>query len=157
MPPARFMLIFQSMRVREDDESAPVTPGCPLRVLVVEDEQLLQWAISETLSTSGSTVSLASNAAAALEALTTAEPAFDVVLLDLCLPDSRDLALLSTICRRWPDTAVVIMTAHAAPEVLAGARALHVQAILAKPFDLHGLPAILRAAYQHRHHPSSLH
>ena len=128
--------------------------GGPLRVLVVEDEPLLRWAISETLSTSGLMVAVASAAAAALEALTTAEPAFDLVLLDLCLPDSRDLALLSTICRRWPDTAVAIMTAHAAPDVLEGARALRVQTILAKPFDVHGLPAILRAAHRQRHHPS---
>jgi DNA-binding NtrC family response regulator len=120
--------------------------GDPLRVLVVEDEPLLRWAISETLSTSGAIVSLAGDAAAALHALAAATPAVDVVLLDLCLPDSRDLALLSTIRRRWPDIAVVIMTAHAAPDVLEGARSLRVQTILAKPFDLHDLPAILRAA-----------
>ena len=124
--------------------------GDPLRVLVVEDEQLLRWAISETLVGAGAIVSVAGDAAAALAALSTAEPAFDLVLLDLCLPDSRDLTLLSTICRRWPDIAVVIMTAHAAPEVLDGARARRVQAILAKPFDLHGLPATLRDAHEQR-------
>jgi DNA-binding NarL/FixJ family response regulator len=124
--------------------------GDPLRVLVVEDEQLLRWAISETLAVSGSIVSVAHDAAAALDALTAADPAFDLVLLDLCLPDSRDLALLSAIRRRWPDTAVVVMTAHAAPGVLEGARALHVRTVLAKPFDLHFLPETLRAAHEQR-------
>jgi len=124
--------------------------GDPLRVLVVEDEQLLRWAIAETLAGSGAIVSVAGDAAAALAALSTTEPAFDLVLLDLCLPDSRDLTLLSTICRRWPDLAVVIMTAHAAPDVIEAARARRVQTILAKPFDLHGLPATLRAAHEQR-------
>jgi two-component system OmpR family response regulator len=141
------------VRLPEDHESAPVSTGNPLHVLVVEDEQLLRWAISETLAISGAIVSLASDAAAALQALAAAAPAVDVVLLDLCLPDSRDLALLSTIRRRWPHTAVVIMTAHAAPDVLAGARALRVQTILAKPFDLYSLPAILRAAHQRQGQP----
>jgi DNA-binding NtrC family response regulator len=119
-------------------------------VLVVEDEPLLQWAISEMLSNSGMVVSLASDAAAALEVLTASAPLVDVVLLDLCLPDSRDLALLSTIRRRWPGMAVVIMTAHAAPDVLDGARSLHVETILSKPFDLDHLPAILRATPRRR-------
>ena len=119
--------------------------GDPLRVLVVEDEPLLRWAISETLSMSGAIVSLAGDAATALQALTAATPAVDIVLLDLCLPDSHDLALLSTIRRRWPDIAVVIMTADVAPEVLEGAHGLGVETILAKPFDLDGLPATLDA------------
>ena len=140
----------------DDDEPEPAGTGDPLRVLVVEDEPLLRWAIAETLSMSGASVAVASDAATALQAVTAATEAFDVALLDLCLPDSRDLALLSTIRQRCPSTAVVIMTAHAAAEVLERARALGVQAILAKPFDLSGLPAILRTAPLH-HVPVSLH
>jgi CheY-like chemotaxis protein len=133
-----------------DDKTVPLTSGDPLRVLVVEDEPLLRWAISETLSIPGSVVSLAGDAAAALQALAATTPPFDVALLDLCLPDSRDLVLLSTIRRRWPDTAVVIMTADAAPGVLEGARSLGIETILSKPFDLHDLPATLNAAHQRR-------
>ena len=122
--------------------------GDSLRVLVVEDERLLQWSISETLSSFAPALALASDAAAALHACA-ARP-FDVVLLDLCLPDSRDLTLLSSIRRRWPASAVVVMTAHAAPDVLDGARQLGVDTILHKPFDLYGLPAILQAAHSNR-------
>jgi len=38
--------------------AGPCGSGDPLSVLVVEDERLLQWAISETLSSRASTVAL---------------------------------------------------------------------------------------------------
>jgi DNA-binding NtrC family response regulator len=126
----------------------PLTPDESLRVLIVEDEPLLRWAISETLSSFEPTLSLASDGAAALQAL--AAGPIDVVLLDLCLPDSRDLGLLSSIRRQWPATAVVMMTANAPPEVLENARELGAYTILHKPFDLHELPTILRAAHSDR-------
>jgi DNA-binding NtrC family response regulator len=128
------------------------TPDDSLRVLVVEDERLLQWAIYETLSSFDPTLSLASDGAGALQAL--AAGPIDVVLLDLCLPDSRDLTLLSSIRRRWPATAVVMMTANAPPDVLDDARQLGAYTTLHKPFDLHGLPTILRAAHLDRHPPT---
>ena len=139
-------------RGRGYDESAPGPVGDPLSVLVVEDERLLQWAISETLSSCGPTVSLANDGASALRALSGQR--YDVVLLDLCLPDSRDLALLSSIRRRWPATAVVMMTADATPDVLDAAHQLGAQTILRKPFDLDCLPAVLRAAHLDRHQSS---
>ena len=108
--------------------AGPCGSGDPLSVLVVEDERLLQWAISETLSSRASSVALASDGASALRALSAQR--YDVVLLDLCLPDSRDLTLLSAIRHRWPATAVVMMTADATPDVLDGARHLGAQAIL---------------------------
>jgi len=128
--------------------AGPCGSGDPLSVLVVEDERLLQWAISETLSSRASTVALASDGASALRALSAQR--YDVVLLDLCLPDSRDLTLLSAIRHRWPATAVVMMTADATPDVLDGARHLGAQAILPKPFDMDRLPAVLRAAHLDR-------
>jgi DNA-binding NtrC family response regulator len=126
----------------------PVSSDDSLRVLVVEDERLLQWSISETLANIAPSLSLAGDGASALQALT-ARP-FDVVLLDLCLPGSRDLTLLSSIRRQWPATAVVLMTADATQDVVDGARQRGAYTILHKPFDLHCLPAILRAAHLDR-------
>ena len=126
-----------------------------MSVLVVEDERLLQWAISETLSSCGPTVSLANDGASALRALSAQR--YDVVLLDLCLPDSRDLTLLSAIRRRWPATAVVMMTADATPDVLDGAHQLGARTVLRKPFDLDCLPEVLRAAHLGQHHQAPPH
>src|SRR5215470_18453875 len=67
-----------------------------LTILVVDDEPLIRWSISETLGTAGHRVTEAEDAASALRALACMPPP-DVVLLDLRLPDSNDLRLLEKI------------------------------------------------------------
>ena len=75
----------------------------PLRILVVEDEALMRWAIAETLKPGGHTILQASDGAAALAVLHDPSAA-DVVLLDYHLPDSHDVALLARIRRGTADT-----------------------------------------------------
>jgi DNA-binding NtrC family response regulator len=118
----------------------------PLRVLVVDDEALIRWSVAETLADLGLEVAQAVDAASALAALETAEPRFDVIVLDLRLPDMDDLTLLSTIRRRLPQVAVVLMTAFGTPEIVAEARALGVADILSKPFELGELSRAVLAA-----------
>ena len=124
----------------------------PLRVLVVEDESLLRWAIVETLTRAGHTVIEAWDAATAMRALVSEPPGVDVVLLDYRLPDSNDLKLLSTLRRLSPASAVVMMTAHATPETVASALELGAHNVLTKPFDIGDLNAELWKACGARPH-----
>jgi two-component system response regulator PilR (NtrC family) len=117
-----------------------------LRVLVVENELLMRWSIAETLGDAGHTVLEAVNGAAAIRALTNAAETVDVVLLDYRLPDSTDLTLLAAIRRLSPGSAVILMTAHATPEVTRGALDLGAYQLMHKPFELHDLePLVLKA------------
>ena len=117
-----------------------------LRVLVVDDEALIRWAIAETLTRAGHKVMEARDGGSALRALADDQHHIDVVLLDLRLPDCADLTLLSRIRRQSPDCAVVMMTAYATPELDAEARALGVHDVMAKPFDVNGCERVLRQA-----------
>jgi DNA-binding NtrC family response regulator len=123
----------------------------PLRVLVVDDEALIRWAVSETLSRAGHVVVQAGDGSAALQAMRDAAP-IDVVLMDLKLPDSADLSLLSRIRRQWPDSAVVMMTAHGSAEVAAAALALGVYEVLGKPFDVREIERAVEDAHLARVH-----
>lgn len=118
-----------------------------LRVLVVDDELLLRWSIAEVLRHGGHHVIEAASAAAAREAIRDSAP-IDVVLLDFRLPDSDDLQLLGEIRHRLPEAAVVLMTAFGTPEVTEGAMRLGAYTVLTKPFDLHGVDAMVRSAHQ---------
>jgi DNA-binding NtrC family response regulator len=118
----------------------------PLRVLVVEDELLIRWAISETLSDAGHIVIEAANALTAVQALTNSVDPIDVVVLDYRLPDSRDLALLAAIRRLSPRSAVVMMTAYGSPELTQSALDLGASQVMYKPFDLHDLESRLLQA-----------
>jgi DNA-binding NtrC family response regulator len=120
------------------------SPRAP-RALIVDDEFLLRWSITQVLSDAGFDVVEAGTAAEARAALA-ADPGIPVALFDLKLPDSDDLGLLSDARRLAPACAVVMMTAHAPAGFEIAARAGGAAAILAKPFDLRQLPGILRRA-----------
>ena len=128
------------------EQFGPAVKNSPLRVLIVDDEALIRWSVAETLVDLGLEVEQAGDARSALAALEDAERCFDVIVLDLRLPDMNDLTLLSTIRRRLPQTAVVLMTAFGTPEIVAEARALGVVEILSKPFELRELSRAVLAA-----------
>jgi DNA-binding NtrC family response regulator len=72
----------------------------------------------------------------------------DVVLLDLRLPDSKDLQLLEEVQGRLPQSGVVLMTAYGTHDITDAALQMGAFAVLAKPFDLHRLDALLRNAHR---------
>lgn len=118
-----------------------------LRVLVVEDEPLIRWSIAETLARQGHTVLEAADAESAIRTLGDIPEPADVVLLDYRLPDSNDLALLATIRRLAPSSAVVMMTAYGTPDLARGALELGAYGVVDKPFDMHDLEPMLLDAY----------
>ena len=124
----------------------------PMRLLVVEDEALLRWAIVETLTAAGHEVLQAGDAASARQTIAGQGAPIDAVLLDFRLPDSNDLTLLADIRRLSPPSAVVMMTAHGTQEMLDGARALGVYRVLSKPFDVREVVPVLTAALRSRPH-----
>lgn len=123
-----------------------------LRILVVEDEALIRWSITETLGQEGHTVLEAGNAASAVKAMEDADEDIDVVLLDYRLPDSNDLGLLASVRRLQPRSAVVMMTAYGTPEVTEGALALGAYRVVGKPFDMRGLESLVVEAHEARAH-----
>jgi two-component system nitrogen regulation response regulator GlnG len=122
--------------------------GTPLCILVVDDEALLRWSLSETLGHYGHAVLEAASAATARQMMDDAGTAIDVVLLDLRLPDSNDLALLEEMRRRLPASAIVLMTAYGAPETVQGALDRGAYCVIDKPFDMLDVEPMVRSAYQ---------
>jgi CheY-like chemotaxis protein len=118
-----------------------------LRILIVEDEPLIRWSLSETLSGSGHVVVEAGDAAGALRAVTGVAAPFDVVLLDFRLPDSNDLALLARLRRFAATTRIVLMTAYGTPEILQAALDLGAHRVISKPFDMNDLAPMVAQAY----------
>jgi DNA-binding NtrC family response regulator len=105
-------------------------------VLVVDDEPLIRWSLSEALSDHGYAVRQAASGAEARQELEASSGEPLVVLLDLRLPDVVDLSLLRDIRARRPDAPVVMMTAHGSDEDARNARRLGVFKFVTKPFDV---------------------
>jgi DNA-binding NtrC family response regulator len=112
------------------------------RVLVVDDEPLVRWAIAQTLTDLDYEVGEAEDAASAKRTILEAEQPPDLALLDLRLPDSDGLGLAFFIRTHAPDTPIVLMTAFGTPEILEQAAAFGIP-VLNKPFDMSELTALV--------------
>ena len=115
-------------------------------VLVVDDEALVRWSVAETLGDCGYRVTQACDAASAIEEISGAAGPPDLVLLDLCLPDSNDLRALSVIHRLFPEMPIVLMTVHGNSNLFADARRRGAVGVLNKPFEVNDLAPLVERA-----------
>jgi DNA-binding NtrC family response regulator len=104
-------------------------------ILIVDDEPLIRWSLTESLSAAGYQVV---EAATAVEALRMIDNSHDLslVVLDLKLPDSSDLGLLQQVKRLAPECRIILITAHGTRDVQDEALRLGASDVLEKPFDL---------------------
>lgn len=113
------------------------------RALVVDDDRLMATTLGEILELKGWDVSMAYDGRAAVRA--TLAQGFDVVVMDIRMPEMDGVAALTAIKAANPDVQVVLMTAYAAPEVLLEAERHGVRQIVSKPLDLPRLLEMLAA------------
>jgi len=121
--------------LEEPGISQPGVEKFPVHVLVVDDEPLIRWSVAESLGDQGFDVEEACDAASALRIVTSTALPFQVVILDLRLPDMHDLSLLGTIRQLLPRAHVILMTAFCTPDVVAHAWGIGAD-VLSKPFEL---------------------
>lgn len=81
------------------------------RILFVDDEQLLHNLFERIFRREGIAVTSCSTALQAMEILK--EQSFDLVVTDFMMPDMDGFALLAHIRESYPDTRVIMVTAHA--------------------------------------------
>lgn len=104
-------------------------------VLVVDDEQLIRWSLNQSLTQAGYHVVEASDGAAARRHIQSSGDQLGLVLLDLRLPDCRDLTLLREIKSLKPDCPVIMMTAYGTPETTTEAVKCGAAFVTNKPFN----------------------
>jgi CheY-like chemotaxis protein len=102
------------------------------RILVVDDDRALRRALAGLLSQAGHAVETAGDGAAALARL--AHEAFDIVLLDIGLPDMSGLDVLARTAALAAPPRAIVMTADDTPETLLQAVRRQAYRYLRKPF-----------------------
>ncbi|PDQ22074.1 DNA-binding response regulator [Mesorhizobium sanjuanii] len=114
-----------------------------MRVLLIEDDQVLGEAVRDHVAADGHAVDWSSTFAEARDHLDVAS--YELLLLDLHLPDGKGLEFLKTLRREGSDTPVIILTAR--DQLSDRIEGLNSGAddYLVKPFDLGELSARLAA------------
>jgi DNA-binding response OmpR family regulator len=84
------------------------------RILVVDDEAAVRFFLEEALTRDGHQVVAVDSGEAALALI--ADQEYDLALLDLMMDEVGGMDVLAALCRRWPDTVVIVLTAHASLE-----------------------------------------
>ncbi|MCM2400556.1 response regulator transcription factor [Rhizobium sp. S153] len=113
-----------------------------MRILLVEDNTALADGLSAILRGSGYAVDVVHDGASA-EAVTATE-SFDLVILDLNLPDMGGLDVLKGMRARQSKAAVLILTARGATEERVRGLDLGADDYMSKPFDVSELEARVR-------------
>jgi two-component system, NtrC family, nitrogen regulation response regulator GlnG len=104
------------------------------RVLVVDDEESVRWALTKALEGAGYRVDLAADGPSGSSAAE--NPDVELVLLDVRLPGRDGLAVLGDLRKRRPDLPVIMMTAYGTLQVAVEAMKQGAYDYIGKPFDV---------------------
>ena len=117
-------------------------------ILIVEDDESLSKLFSEFLSLKGYRVDTALNGAVACEKLQ--GHIYDLVLIDLKLPDMNGIELIKLVKENSPDTISVIISGHATIELTLDAITLGAFDFLLKPVQLTKLAIVVENGLEQR-------
>ncbi|HEU0123444.1 MAG TPA: sigma-54 dependent transcriptional regulator [Bryobacteraceae bacterium] len=112
------------------DSVAPQTRG---RILIVDDEEDIRESLETLLTIEGYSVELAINATAGLERL--ARSSYDLVLLDLMMPDKSGMEVLAEVRDRDRETPIFLITAYGSIDVAIRALKAGANDYFSKPWD----------------------
>ena len=124
-----------------------------MRILLVEDDEMLAQAVERALRQSAHTVQRAGTGTDADRILASTE--FDLVLLDLALPQVDGFEVLRRLRARRNRVPVMVLTARDAVEDRVSGLDLGADDYLTKPFELAELEARVRALIRRAHAAAS--
>src|SRR3979411_667815 len=120
------------------------TPQSAGRILIIDDEAEIRESLGTLLQLEGYTVVVAGSGREGLAQI--GQRAFDVVLLDLALPDKNGMDILAEIRLQHPQQAVIMITAYGTVENAVRAMQSGATNFLQKQWDNGKLLADVRAA-----------
>ncbi len=124
--------------------AAPGVDGVPSRsvpTLICDDSPRLRSLYRQEFEWAGVEVLEAGDGDECIEVAVQEHP--DLIVLDLAMPKRGGLSALPELRRRCPGTPVVVVTAHAAVEVLSRSRELGATACFSKPGFLARIPDVV--------------
>ena len=113
-------------------------------ILVVDDDPMLLRMTQIVLSDAGYRVTPASDGRDAMRKLDAAQGVFDLMILDMRMPDMDGITVLERVYAKWPGLKVLLVTGYASDGILEATRSKGAVGVLEKPYD----PDMLAATVQ---------
>ena len=117
-------------------------------ILIVDDEEVVRLSYFRSLAKADYQAKVAKGGTEALRAME--QRAFDVVFLDLRMPDLDGISVLREIRRRWPDSEVVIITGYPSIQTAKQAVKLGAYHYLVKPVSPEDIVRAAQDAMTHK-------
>jgi two-component system, cell cycle response regulator CpdR len=106
------------------------------RILIADDEEPMRSLIARALKQDGHEVTTANDGAEALDTLTRANGAFELMLSDIRMPIMDGIALALAAARDHPAVTILLMTGYADQRERASGLDALIHDVIAKPFTL---------------------
>ncbi len=116
------------------------------KILVVDDEKNMRWALERALKTQGYEVYQAEDGARGLALAIELKP--DLMILDLKMPGMDGLSVLAALKEKSLPVMVVVITAHGSTATAVEAMKLGAYDYINKPFDIDELKLIVAKALE---------
>ena len=104
------------------------------KILVVDDEEALRTVLSAELEGEGYQVTTAADGREAINVLTTS--GFDLILLDIKMPNVDGFEVLKFVKEKHPKTKVIMLTGFADLKNAIESKKLGAEDFVSKPYDL---------------------
>jgi DNA-binding response OmpR family regulator len=104
------------------------------QILIVEDEPLIGWSVANTLKKAGFNVTTVDSGEQAIEKLNSIP--FDLVITDLKLPHIDGFEVALNVKKLSPEVPVLMITATDENIINGSSFKMHIDGVIAKPFDL---------------------
>ena len=114
------------------------------KVLIIDDEPEFTEALAERMTNRGMDVSTSTSAIEGLKSVE--DKSFDVVVLDLQMPEMDGIETLKALKKKKPELQVILLTGHATVEKGIEAMKLGAMDLLEKPADLTTLTEKIKKA-----------
>ena len=124
-------------------------PRADINVLVVDDEKNLTLAMRRLLSAEGYRTETAGSGQEALEVVKNVD--FDVIFLDVNMPDMNGLETFKQLKKVSPGSAVIMITGYGKTlkALVEEARELGVRTVIDKPFKINQITQAIQEAVPH--------
>jgi CheY-like chemotaxis protein len=97
--------------LKEEETATGTSRSSSMKILLVDDDELIRASVPTMLELSGHRVATAAGGAEALDLLATS-PGFDLVILDLNMPEMNGVETLGHLRRLQPVLPVILATGH---------------------------------------------